>query len=140
MLALSCQVKLIDNIILPWDLFLMEFTLFCCQICFATIYAVLSRNLFCRSLRTFCVETTYDQNVVRGEKMTNIMYGPSSFHYNRCLKYKSCLIKFLDHLLYQTFMIKWHQFLAGKFESIWLSVFYYAGGWLREIYGICWIY
>ena len=52
----------------------MEFTLFCRKICFAAIYAVLSRNLFCRSLRTFCVETTYGQNVVRGEKMTNIMY------------------------------------------------------------------
>ena len=76
MLALACQVRLFDNIILPSDLFLMEFTLFCCKICFAAIYVVLSQNLFCRSLRTFCVETTYGQNVVLGEKMTNIMYGP----------------------------------------------------------------
>ena len=56
----------------------MAFTLFSCEICFAAIYAVLSRNLFCRSLRTFCVETTYGQNVVRGEKMTNIMYDYNS--------------------------------------------------------------
>ena len=75
LLALACQVQLIDNIILPWDHFLMEFTLFSRKICFTAIYAVLSRNLFCRSLRIFCVETMYDQNVVRGEKMTNIMYG-----------------------------------------------------------------
>ena len=53
----------------------MEFTLFSRKICFTAIYAVLSRNLFCRCLRTFCVETTYGQNVVRGEKMTNIMYA-----------------------------------------------------------------
>ena len=74
MLALACQVRWIDNIILPWDLFLMELMLFCRKICFAAIYAVLSRNLFCRCLRTFCVETNYGQNVVRGEKMTYIMY------------------------------------------------------------------
>ena len=55
----------------------MEFTLFSRKICFAAIYAVLSRNLFCRNFRTFCVETTYGQNVVRGEKMTNIMYDES---------------------------------------------------------------
>ena len=53
----------------------MEFTLFCRKICFAAIYAVLLRNLFCRGLRTFCVETNHGQNVVRGEKMTYIMYG-----------------------------------------------------------------
>jgi len=76
LLALAYQVKLFDNIILMWDLFSMAFTLFSCKICYAAIYAVLSRNLFCRSLRTFCVETTYGQNVVLGEKMTNIMYGP----------------------------------------------------------------
>ena len=52
----------------------MEFTLFCRKICFAAIYAVLLRNLFCRGLRTFCVETNHGQNVVRGEKMTYIMY------------------------------------------------------------------
>ena len=75
LLALACQVKLIDNMILPWDHFLMEFTLFCRKICFAAIYAVLLQNLFCRGLRTFCVETNHGQNVVRGEKMTYIMYG-----------------------------------------------------------------
>ena len=68
LLALAYQVKLFDNIILMWDLFSMAFTLFSCEISFSAIYAVLSQNLFCRSLRTFCVETTYGQNVVRGEK------------------------------------------------------------------------
>ena len=53
----------------------MEFTLFCRKFCFAAIYAVLLRNLFCRGLRTFCVETNHGQNVVRGEKMTYIMYA-----------------------------------------------------------------
>ena len=53
----------------------MEFTLFCRKICFAAIYAVLLRNLFYRGLRTFCVETNHGQNVVRGEKMTYIMYA-----------------------------------------------------------------
>ena len=67
LLALGGQVKLIDNIILPFDVFLMDFTLYCPKICFAAIYAVLSQNLFCCGLRTFCVETNYGQNVVRGE-------------------------------------------------------------------------
>ena len=34
----------------------MVFVLFCCKICSVAIYAVLSRNIFCRDLRTFCVE------------------------------------------------------------------------------------
>ena len=41
---------------------------------FVVIYAVLSQNLFCRDLRSFCVEINQAQNFVRGEKMTNIMY------------------------------------------------------------------
>ena len=36
-LALACQVKLIDNIILPYDLFLMEFTMFCRETCFVAV-------------------------------------------------------------------------------------------------------
>ena len=55
----------------------MEFTLFCRNICFAAIYAVLSQNLFCCGLRTFCVETNYGQNVVNEDKITNIMYALS---------------------------------------------------------------
>ena len=39
----------------------------------------LLRDLFCRNLRTFCVETNYVQDFVRGEKMTNIMYGANSW-------------------------------------------------------------
>ena len=31
----------------------MRFTLFCREICFVAIYAVLWRNLFCRDLRAF---------------------------------------------------------------------------------------
>ena len=38
-------------------------------------YAVLSQKLFCSNLRTFYVETNKAQNFVRGENMTNIMYG-----------------------------------------------------------------
>ena len=34
----------------------------------------LLQDLFCHDLRTFCVETNYAQDFVRGEKMTNIMY------------------------------------------------------------------
>ena len=60
----------------------MEFTLFCRKICFASIYAVLLRNLFCRGLRTFCVETNHGQNVVRGEKMTYIMYDHEEHYHN----------------------------------------------------------
>ena len=33
--------------------FLSLFMLFCCEICFVAIYAVLPRNLFCRDLRVF---------------------------------------------------------------------------------------
>ena len=52
MLALACQVKLIDNIISPWDLFswnlpyflvksvLLQFTLFCRETCFVAIFAL----------------------------------------------------------------------------------------------------
>ena len=32
---------------------LSQITLFCCKICFVSIYAVLSQNLFCRDLRAF---------------------------------------------------------------------------------------
>ena len=30
-----------------------KLTFFCCKICFVAVYAVLSRNLFCRDLRAF---------------------------------------------------------------------------------------
>ena len=35
------------------DISLLQIMLFCCKICFVAIYAVLSRNLFCRDLRAF---------------------------------------------------------------------------------------
>ena len=41
---------------------------------FFAIYAILSQNLLCCNLRIFYVEKNWAQNVVRGEKMTNIMY------------------------------------------------------------------
>ena len=52
----------------------MQFTLFCCQISFVAIYAVLLQNMFCRNLRTLYEETNWAKNIVCGEKMTNIMY------------------------------------------------------------------
>ena len=62
-------------------------TLFCPEIVFDGIYTVSLQNpfdcnsccllldLFCRDLCTFCAETNYAQDFIRGEKMTNIMYG-----------------------------------------------------------------
>ena len=38
-------------------------------------YAVLSRNLFCRDLRTFVWRKNWTKDWVCGEKMTNIRYG-----------------------------------------------------------------
>ena len=64
------------------------------------MYAVLSRNLFCRGLRTFCVEANYGQNVVHGEKMTYFMYAPTNHpshnilyisYWNKCI-FPSCQI------------------------------------------------
>ena len=40
----------------------------CCKICFVAIYAVLSRNLFCRDLRASCVEKNWTKNCACGEK------------------------------------------------------------------------
>ena len=40
------------------DISLLQTMLFCCKICFVSIYAVLSQNLVCRDLRAFCVEKT----------------------------------------------------------------------------------
>ena len=54
--------------------FLVNITLFCGQISFIAIYAVLSQNMFCPDLRTFYVEKNCAQNFVRGGKMKNIMY------------------------------------------------------------------
>ena len=66
---------------------MIYFTLFCREIFFDGIYIVLLQNpfywnsccllrdLFCRNVRTFCVETNYAQDFVRGKEMTNIMYG-----------------------------------------------------------------
>ena len=48
---------------------LSHFMLFCYKI---VIYAVLSRYLFC----LFCMEKNSAKNCARGEKMTNIRYGP----------------------------------------------------------------
>ena len=45
--------------------------------------------------------------------------------------YHLCHLDVHSAILYQTLMI---------FELANLNVFYYAGGWLREIYGICRIY
>ena len=67
----TCQVKLIDNMILPWDNFLMEFTLFCRKICFAAIYAVLSQNLFCR-------ETCFVAKPVLS-RFTHFLFGETCF-------------------------------------------------------------
>ena len=41
--------------VFPHDrlLHMNKLTFFCCKICFVAIYAVLSRNLFCRDLRAF---------------------------------------------------------------------------------------
>ena len=39
-------------------------------------YAVLSRNLFCRDLRTFVWRKNWTKDWVCGEKMTNIRYAP----------------------------------------------------------------
>ena len=39
------------------------------------IYITLLRNLFCRNIRTFYVEKNIAKNLVRGEKMTNIMFA-----------------------------------------------------------------
>ena len=47
---------------------LSQFTRICREICFLAIYAVLLQNIFCRDRRTFCVETNYSQNIVRGGK------------------------------------------------------------------------
>ena len=74
----------------------MDFTLCCPKICFAAIYAVFSRNLFCCGLRTFCVETNYGQNVVRGEKMTNIMYA--SKVYLPIMQFSSGLLFHCEHI------------------------------------------
>ena len=51
---------------------------FCCKICSFEIYTVLFKNLFCRALRTFYVEKNLAKNIVRGEKMTNIVYAFAS--------------------------------------------------------------
>ena len=53
---------------------LSQFMLFSCKICFVTIYAVLSQNLFCRDLCAFAWRKVETKNCVCGEKRTNIMY------------------------------------------------------------------
>ena len=42
--------------------------LFCCKITFATIYALLSRNIFCRDLRTFVWRKNYQKNACMWRK------------------------------------------------------------------------
>ena len=72
---------------------MISFTMFCREIFFDGIDTVLLQNrfdcnsccllrdLFCRDLRFFCVETNYAQDFVRGKKMTNIMYDHDDHDY-----------------------------------------------------------
>ena len=76
LLALACQAnRWYKSHRFAARYLLMKFTVICRIFCFIVINAVLSQNFFCRNLHTFCVEKNYTQNFVRGEKMTNIMYG-----------------------------------------------------------------
>ena len=52
---------------------LSQFMLFFRKICFVAIYAVLSRNLFCRNLRAFAYRKI-ETKIVAVEKRTNIWY------------------------------------------------------------------
>ena len=61
--------------------FRSQFTLFICKIYFATIYAVLSQNLFCRYLRAFAWRKVEIKNCACGEKRTNIRYGDIALSY-----------------------------------------------------------
>ena len=53
---------------------LSQFLLFCREICFIAIFAVLLRKIFCRDLRAFVWRKIKPKNCACGEKWTNIRY------------------------------------------------------------------
>ena len=58
-----------------WRIFYAVFAVLSEKYSSVAIYVTLLRNLFCRNIRTFYVEKNRAKNLVRGEKMTNIMFA-----------------------------------------------------------------
>ena len=63
---------------------LSQFMLFCYEICFVAIYAVLSQNPFCRNLHAFACRKIELKIVPVEEKRTNIRYA---YTVHVCYKY-----------------------------------------------------
>ena len=58
---------------------LLHFTIFCCQISFfCNLRCFVAKSVLVRFTR-FCVEKNLAKNCARGEKMTNMRYGPPLF-------------------------------------------------------------
>ena len=55
---------------------LLHFKLFCCKICVFLRFTLFCRKIGLLRFTRFCVEKILAKNSVRGEKMTNMRYGP----------------------------------------------------------------
>ena len=104
----------------------LKSTLFCCQISWLAVYAVLPWNLFCRDLRAFCVEKNCSQKCAMWRKND---------------KYDVCSISQIQLHIQIYFQIHWHKtsahlqihanafkihlncFTQVKSFSIWISNF-----------------
>ena len=67
----------------------LKSTLFCCQISWLAVYAVLPWNLFCRDLRAFCVEKNCSQKCAMWRKNDK---------YDVCINVKKLKLKAYWHL------------------------------------------
>ena len=68
---------------------LLHFKLFCCKICVFLRFTLFCRKIGLLRFTRFCVEKILTKNSVRGEKMTNIRYGPKLYAGEKVYTYEN---------------------------------------------------